>query len=290
MPELYQTIFKLEQNSAMIRALEWLEQASIRFAHLVLTPNETFRQLFCARGCPESKIRIVMNSPDESIFLPQPAAARNGSTNGKFNIMYHGLIAERHGLAVALEAVQELAKDWPGLVLNLYGGRNSYTDKILSQAKTMALNGAIQYHGKRKLDDIPAAIGQCDLGIIPNLRTPFTEINFPTRIFEYLSIGKPVIAPRTKGICDYFNDENMIFFEPDDSKDLARKIRWVHDNPEATQKILEHGMAMYSRHCWRVQRTNFVHSILWVLGDRSKPVNPELEPETAKVQPPLDSR
>jgi glycosyltransferase involved in cell wall biosynthesis len=102
------------------------------------------------RGCPESKIRIVMNSPDESIFVPQPPAARNGSSNGKFNIMYHGLIAERHGLAVALEAVQELAKEWPGLVLNLYGGRNSYTDKILSQAKTMALNGAIQYHGKRK--------------------------------------------------------------------------------------------------------------------------------------------
>jgi hypothetical protein len=48
MPELYQTIFRLEQNSAMIRTLEWLEQASIRFAHLVLTPNETFRQLFCA--------------------------------------------------------------------------------------------------------------------------------------------------------------------------------------------------------------------------------------------------
>jgi hypothetical protein len=34
----------------------------------------------------------------------------------------------------------------------------------------------------------------CDLGVIPEHHNAFTEINTPTGIFEYLALGKPVIA------------------------------------------------------------------------------------------------
>src|SRR5439155_24815829 len=54
----------------------------------------------------------------------------------------------------------------------------------------------------------------CDVGIIPNRRSIFTEINFPTRIFEYLARGKPVIAPLTTGIGDYFSKDELVVFNP----------------------------------------------------------------------------
>ena len=38
-------------------------------------------------------------------------------------------------------------------------------------------------------------IEQCDVGLIPNRQSVFTELNTPTRIFEYLAIGKPEAAP-----------------------------------------------------------------------------------------------
>jgi len=34
----------------------------------------------------------------------------------------------------------------------------------------------------------------CDLGVIPEHHNAFAEINTPTGIFEYLALGKPVIA------------------------------------------------------------------------------------------------
>ncbi len=194
MPELYRTIYRLEEDSRMVRLLKRLEKWSIRFAHLVLTPNESFRKIFCARGCPPEKIKIIMNSPDEAVFKPVPAAAK--ATAGQrakpeFRLMYHGLIVERHGLDTAFEAVNRLAKDLPEIALDLFGERNAYLDRILADAKKAGLNGRIRYHGMRRLDDMPAAIQEADLGIIPNSRTPFTEVNFPTRIFEYLCLGKP---------------------------------------------------------------------------------------------------
>jgi len=253
MPELYQTIFGLESNALLVRALKLVEKWSIRFSDVTLTPNEAFRKLFCSRSGQPSKVQIVMNTPDEAVFNPTasvPSAPSSAGANSHFRLMYHGTIIERHGLLTAIKAIKILSATLPGLVLEIYGANNDHTQEILQEAKKMGLDGRIRYCGMRKLDDIPAAIMQADLGIIPNRRTPFTEINFPTRIFEYLCMGKPVIAPKTIGIQDYFDETNIVFFEPDNPEDLARAIRWVYEHAEETASFIERGRDIYRQHHW----------------------------------------
>jgi glycosyltransferase involved in cell wall biosynthesis len=264
MPELYQTIYRLKQDSGMVRLLKRLEKWSIRLAHLVLTPNEAFRGIFCARGCPPAKIQIIMNSPDEEVFKPVQPAANSAVTHPpkmEFRLMYHGLIVERHGLGTAIDAVNQLSKESPDVVLDMFGEQNAYLEQILADAKKIGLDGRIRYHGMRRLDDMPAAILEADLGIIPNTRTPFTEVNFPTRIFEYLCLGKPVIVPDTKGIRDYFDDHQIIFFQPGSAEDLARAIRWVHTHPEETAAFVARGREVYERHLWSRQKERFTNAI-----------------------------
>ena len=94
----------------------------------------------------------------------------------------------------------------------------------MESAKQRALQETIHYLGARNVNQIVEAIESCDVGIIPNHRNIFTELNTPTRIFEYLALGKPVIAPQAKGIQDYFGDEDLVFFKLGDADDLARKI------------------------------------------------------------------
>ena len=89
----------------------------------------------------------------------------------------------------------------------------------------LQLQDVVHYHGEKTLEEIVQAIDECDVGIIPNRRNIFTEINTPTRIFEYLSRGKPVIAPAARGIQDYFSSDGLILFELGDSRDLAQKLR-----------------------------------------------------------------
>jgi glycosyltransferase involved in cell wall biosynthesis len=71
---------------------------------------------------------------------------------------------------------------------------------------------AVRYFGGKGLEEIAAAIDECDVGLIPNRRSVFTEINTPTRIFEYLARGKPVITGRAPGVQDYFGDDALFFF------------------------------------------------------------------------------
>ena len=60
----------------------------------------------------------------------------------------------------------------------------------------------------------------------------------PTRIFENLALGKPVIVPDTKGIRDYFDDAQIIYFQPGDATNLASRIKWVYDNPDDANAIV----------------------------------------------------
>src|SRR5437763_15922701 len=119
----------------------------------------------------------------------------------------------------------------------------------------------IYYLGIQNLNEIVEAITTCDLGIIPNHRNTFTEINTPTRIFEYLALGKPVIAPRTQGIRDYFGDGELIFFEVGDANDLARKIEFTFSNPSEVGQIVDRGQQVYLANKWSHERANLLNSI-----------------------------
>src|SRR2546427_10651707 len=111
----------------------------------------------------------------------------------------------------------------------------------MKSVRAQGLTSAVQYLGPIRLEDIVGAIEDCDVGVIPNQRSVFTEINTPTRIFEYLARAKPVIAPRVGGIQDYFDDQSLVLFELGSADDLARKIEYVFRHPKEITEIVERG-------------------------------------------------
>lgn len=266
MPELFQSIYGLRADHFIVYWLKRMERASIGFADLVLTPNLAFKELFTSRSCPPHKIETVMNSPEAAIFNPRnhngkPHASANGSSiHGAkpFILMYHGLIVERHGLDLAVEAIAKLRDKIPGIQLHLYGDSTDYLEKIMVQARKLGVEEAILFHGYKTLEEIAQNISKADLGLVPNRLSSFTQINFPTRIFEYLAMNKPVIVPSTRGIRDYFTDDEMLYFEPNNVDDLVAKIGWAYENPSALQTVMEKGRKVYEKNCWDAERKKFL--------------------------------
>jgi len=264
MPELMMSIYNLSADHSLVRLLKKLERLSIGFSTVALTPNQAFRDLFVSRGCPPEKIQIIMNSPQETIFdsasyeKPQPSGA-----NGRncFRIMYHGLIAERHGLDTALRAIALLRGSIPGLEFHIYGNRTSYMNYVESLVQELSLQNQVCYHGYQTQIEIARAITEIDLGIIPNRRNPFTEINMPTRIFEYVAMGKPVIVPDTKGIHDYFGEDSAFFFEPGNPDSLAAVVQQVATAPERVNTVLTNARRIYEQNRWEIQRTRFIETV-----------------------------
>jgi glycosyltransferase involved in cell wall biosynthesis len=259
MPELFRVLYRLDENSFTVRFLKTVEKWSTRFAHLVLTPNIAFKEVFVSRGTPPDKIKIVMNSPDEKIFNLRKYRKVDKTTG--FKVMFHGSLLERNGLSLAIDALTQLRHRIQDLKLHIHGDATRHSEEMMQEVDRLGLCPNVEYHGYTLLHDMPAAILTIDLGLIPNPSNPFNEINLPTRIFEYLVMGKPAIVPRTKGILDYFQEEDLLFFEPGDAADLARKIEWAYRNPVQVQDMVKSGRMVYMKHRWKVERRSFLTAV-----------------------------
>lgn len=266
MPEVYMTKYSISASHPVIRLLIFFEKLSIWFSSLVLTPNIAFRDLFISRGCPEFKIKIVMNSPDEKIFSWSPRSNKNENVNNdQLSLMYHGTIVERNGLDIALVTLNKVRNKIPKIVFHVYG-KGEFVKSFLKLKEQLKLDDIVFYHGQVSQETIAKEIESIDVGLIPNKRSPFTDINMPTRIFEYLCKGKPVIAPRTKGILDYFENDYLYFFEPGRVKSLAEAILDVYSNPERRCAVVARGISIYQKYRWQFQCQYFVGLVARLLG------------------------
>lgn len=267
MPELMQTIFNVPATARSISGLKFIERWSLRFADSVITVNRACAKLFSSRGCPTGKISVIMNSPDEEIFRPKPGSAQSPSNGSRpFVVMYHGALVERNGLGLAVEAFAKLRFSVPSAELRIYGTQNSFLEKVMQSARSQGLEDCVRYLGPKPLEQIVEAIGQCDVGVIPNQRSIFTELNTPTRIFEYLALGKPVIAPKAPGITDYFDEESLIYFDLGNAEDLAEKLEYTFRNPEKVRETARRGQDIHLKHTWRAEREALLNLVGSLLG------------------------
>jgi glycosyltransferase involved in cell wall biosynthesis len=266
MPELMRTIFKLPENSFSVRVLKRLERWSTRFADLVITVNLACKRIYSSRSCDASKIQVVINSPDDEVFRIRDDGASHGNgVNGNgakpFVILYHGSLVHRNGFDLAVDSLEKVMSNIPSVRLSVCGRRTRFFDGVMESAARRGLEQRIDYLGICSQREVVEAIELCDLGIIPNHRNIFTEINTPTRIFEYLALGKPVIAPKTQGIQDYFADDDLIFFEVGNTDDLARKIEFAYSHPTEVAETVKRGQEIYVSQNWGRQRTAFLNAV-----------------------------
>ena len=265
-PEVYMSKYRVNENRKMVKLLIALEKLSIKAANHVITPNKAFKDLFVSRSCKENKIDIVMNSPNEKIFHVNNSLEKSRKKD-KFSIIYHGSVVERHGLYDALIAVKKLRDKIPNLIFNIYGD-GDYSKKFGEDIINLGLNDNVVFHGGLAQEKLVDKILNSDLGIIPNRRDPFTEINLPTRIFEYLCLGKPVIAPQTKGILDYFDKNSLIYFDAGNADNLAKVIFEVYSKPDKFKKTINNGIEIYKKYTWAEQKKILFSIYSGLLADK----------------------
>jgi len=269
MPELMMTIFGAGSESRSVGLLKLCEKWSTRFVDSVITVNRACAHIFGRRSCPSEKITVVMNSPDHNIFGLRPVVSRPPAANGHqpFVLMYHGSIVERNGLDLAVEALALARGSVPRAELRVYGGpANAFLERVKESVRRHGMEEAVRFLGPKSAEEIANEILACDVGLIPNRRSIFTELNTPTRIFEYLALGKPVIAPRSPGIRDYFDERSLIFFELGDAEDLARQIESVFSRYDEALEITRRGQQVHHAHRWQQERLKLLEVVAGLVG------------------------
>jgi glycosyltransferase involved in cell wall biosynthesis len=268
MPELFEEKFRTGRGHWIIALLRAQERWAGRFASAVLTVEERLKDILSARGVPRERIHVLMNLPDDRIFMPRPLQARKPA-NGRFVLVYHGTLARRLGLDIAVRAVAQARAAIPNIELRIIGGGEE-RDGLIALRDELSLGDAVTFSdGFVPVQSIPAAIADADLGLCPLRISGGTDIMLPTKLLEYVTVGIPCIVPKTGTIARYFDETMVQFFEAENVDSLARAIVALHADPaRRTAMASEATRRFAATYTWSRHKSVYTNLVARLIGNR----------------------
>jgi glycosyltransferase involved in cell wall biosynthesis len=214
----------------------------------VIAVSRTIASKLISRGVSEKKIHIVPNgvSPDsfDADKCDSNMVRKKYDLQNALVIGFVGGLTPWHGVNYLVEAAKYiLAEQSESKFLIVGGAENS-----VSELKKMAnMNGVLDRFictGWIKHEDIASHLAAMDIVVAPYAPMESTSIYFsPLKVFEYMAMGKPVVASRIDQLSEIFDDGNeIILFEPGNVKELTGAILKLASNP-----ILRHELGSNAR-------------------------------------------
>ena len=261
MPEFYAARFRKDLTSWPVRLIRWQEQLSCRFADHVITVTKLWRETLIQRGLPAEKVTVVMNVADNRIFFHDSTAEQPARDNNHFHLLYHGNLTQRYGIDLAIQAVNLVRQEIPGICLTIHGG-GDYLDALIKLTDELGLREHVSFSTRFvPTSELPQLIKQADVCVVPYQRDVFTEGILPTKLMEYAALGKPAIAARTPAIATYFDETMVQFFTPGDVQDLARCIRTLYLDRGRLEQLTQGIEKFTQRYNWSVQSAEYVRLV-----------------------------
>ncbi|MCP4726489.1 MAG: glycosyltransferase family 4 protein, partial [bacterium] len=146
------------------------------------------------------------------------------------------------------------------LELRIYGDGDNLPN-ILKMISDLGIEDIVTYSGFVSFREISEALKEVNIGVVPTRKNPFSDLNLPVRIFEYLSMNVPVAASFTPGIKDYFEEDELLFFEADNVKSLKSVLLDYYTNPEKYAIKLEKGILVYKSNLWSIEKNKLLQII-----------------------------
>ena len=255
-PELFVTKYGENRHSLTLKLVVLLEQLSIRYANKVLTVNEALRKRFIERGAHAPKISIVRNVPDEGLCTtPLPQSNKKG-----FTLLTHGTILQRYGQEVIVRALPLIRSQIEDLHLLIVGdGEN--TEQVRSLVAEHDCSDIVTFTGRVPFSEIGEFISAADIGMVPLLHSPFSELCQPNKLFEYVACRKPVIASRLQAIEETFDNSCVMFFEPGNYKQLASRILELYHSPKKRNELVENAFRRYQEVRWGETKKAYLKAV-----------------------------
>lgn len=243
------------------RLAEQAEEALLRHAHVIVTVSDVLREELLGRGLDERRIVMYPNCVDTDLFDPARFDdADRGSLRARFGIADEAIVAtfvgtfgRWHGTDVLARTISSLVRDastWleerkVHFLLVGDGLRMPEVQEILGgrQGPFHTLTGLVPQA------ETPRYLAGSDLVLAPHVANADGSRFFgsPTKLFEYMAMGLPIVASELDQIGDVLQpsvrvsdlsaatepaDAVALLVTPGSEPELAQGIRHLVERPE----------------------------------------------------------
>jgi glycosyltransferase involved in cell wall biosynthesis len=221
-PELYEA--KFGKRGWGRRLLVALERMSFSTADLVISTNESYRNIAIGRGGKDpSDVHVVRSGPDLSRIRQVPAnpALKRGR---KFLVGYVGVMGKQEGIDLLLQAVQLIVHQLKrtDIHFGLVGGGTELA-AMRELAKQLGVDEYVTFTGRAPDAELLEMLNTADICVNPDRANDMNDRSTMNKIMEYMALGKPVVQfDLTEGRVSA--GDASWYARPNDVADLAQKM------------------------------------------------------------------
>lgn len=256
-PELYVSRFgPSREGTPAHRALLWLERMQFRTADLVISTNESYRQIAIARGGmrPE-RVFVVRSGPSRERFAtvrPVDESLRRGR---RYLVAYLGVMAPQDGVDHLLRAARVLVHERgrADVSFTLVGAGDSFED-LKRMSRELGLEGCVEFTGRVPDADVERVLATADVCVCPDPQNPLNDSSTMNKILEYMACGRPIVAYDLREH-RFSAAEGALYATPNSEPDLARKIEQLLDDAELRARLGAYNRSRFlDRMAWEYSR------------------------------------
>jgi glycosyltransferase involved in cell wall biosynthesis len=177
-------------------------------------------------GASPDRVAVVPNGVDVGEVRPDLAdvgRSRDLRDHGSGPLLgWVGTFGPWHGADVLVRALSLLS---PRIRLLMIGDGERQAE-CASLAASLGVADRVSWLGTLPHDAVLARLAACDILVSPTLPLPGVPFfGSPTKLFEYMALGRPIVASRLDQLAEVLEDgRNARLARPGDPEDLARAI------------------------------------------------------------------
>ena len=208
---------------ALPRLARWSERLAWRSADRVLPVTQVLAGIVQAQsGLGAEHFVVIPNGINEAHFAhaPPPAAAKAAQgLADKLVLGFTGFVRDWHGVDRVIRWMATPAA--PANAVLFVVGDGPARAELQAQAEQLGLTARVRFTGIVPREQVPALVAAFDIALQPAV-TPYAS---PLKLFEYLALGKAIVAPRVPNIMEVLrHDANALLFDADDEAGFARTL------------------------------------------------------------------
>lgn len=197
------------------------------------------------------KVRIVPNGADPRLYRKKVSKnrARQELTlpKRKYLVVYTGNLFKWKGVYTLAKSSKYLQE---GIEIYLIGGSPEELAKFKSFVRVNRLK-KVHAIGHKPFEDISKYQQAADVLVAPYSKKKSFSSKYvsPIKLFEYFHADRPIIASDVIAVKQLAKD-SILYFHPDDEKDLANKIDILKNDEELQNKLTARVEKLKNQYTW----------------------------------------
>jgi glycosyltransferase involved in cell wall biosynthesis len=186
-------------------------------------------------------VQLLWGGVDIEVFKPVLL-----SPSDMIKVVYAGNYNPYHGITTLVSAAKYLAEKNEAFHFTFVGDVAKYPEiknalqKI--DPKYVTLTGLVPY------EEVPKLLGQADILIVPRTTSRTAVTTYPSKLSEYMAMGKPIIAMGVGEVRNVIKDmETGLIISPSSTNELVTALSLLKE-PEIRQKIGEKARLFAENH------------------------------------------